>query len=239
MYRLRGRASAKAWGLLCLLFLRHHTLSADPARRQLLHDHLIQSVNSAARRVPIWPFYLAGAGWAAWLFYLAATGGLGVEPIEALEHRYGKLALQFFIAVLAITPLRRFLGLNFLRFRRMLGLMTFFFVLAHLLVWALLDVQSVARVWADIVKRPYITVGMSAFVLLLPLAVTSNNLSLRRLGAAAWRRLHRLTYPAAVLGAVHYIWLAKGFQLEPILYTTAILVLLALRIRFPVRRVAA
>ena len=203
-----------------------------------MSEPLVQFVNSQSRRLPIWPFYLIGFAWAGWLFFLAATGALGVEPIEALEHRYGKLALQLFIVVLAITPLRRHVGLNFLRFRRMLGLLTFFFVLAHLMVWALLDVQSVERVWADIVKRPYITVGMTAFVLLVPLAITSNNRCLRRLGAATWRRLHRLTHPAAILGAIHYLWLVKGFQIEPILYTAAILGLLALRIRLPERRIA-
>jgi len=187
-------------------------------------------INGALRRVPAWPLYIVAAGWAGWLFYLGATGGLGVEPIEALEHRYGALALQALILSLAITPLQRLVGIKLIKFRRAIGLIAFFFVLAHFAVWALLDVGAVSAIWADIVKRPYVTVGMVGFVLLIPLAVTSNNLSLRKMGAAAWRKLHKLAYPAAVLGAVHFVWLAKGFQIEPLLYLLAVLGLLAFRL---------
>lgn len=189
------------------------------------------TINRTLRRVPAWPLYLLGAGWAAWLFWLGLTGGLGVEPINALERRYGELGLQLLVLGLMVTPLRRWTGVNLLKFRRAIGLLAFFFILAHFTVWALLDVQSLARVWADIVKRPYVTVGMAAFVMMIPLALTSNNLSLRRLGAAAWRRLHWLTYPVAVLGAVHYLWLAKGFQIEPLVYLGLVLALLATRLR--------
>ena len=171
---------------------------------------------------------------APWLFYLGLTGGLGVEPIEALEHRYGELALQFLIAGLAVTPLRQFTGLNLLRFRRAIGVITFFYVMCHLLVWLFLDVQIWSQIWADIVKRPYVTIGMAGFVALLPLAVTSNDWSLRKLGAARWRSLHKLVYPAALLGGLHFVWLAKGFQLEPLLYMAAIVGLLVLRL--PKRR---
>ncbi|WP_172677002.1 protein-methionine-sulfoxide reductase heme-binding subunit MsrQ [Aestuariivita boseongensis] len=197
-----------------------------------LTDH----INTTARRVPIWLVYIVCALPAPWFVYLGATGGLGVEPIQELEHRLGELALQFMVAGLAITPLRRHMGVNLLRFRRAIGLITFYYVLCHLLVWLFLDVQVWSRIWADIIKRPYITIGMLAFTLLIPLAVTSNNWSVRKLGAA-WRQMHKLVYPAAVLGALHYIWLAKGFQLEPLLYMAAILVLLALRL--PKRRVRA
>ena len=96
-------------------------------------------------------------------------------------------------------------------------------------MFAVLDVQSVSRVWIEIVKRPYVTVGMASFLMLIPLAVTSNNLSVRKLGAATWRKLHKLTYPAAILGAVHYLWLVKGFQIEPIIYLVIILGLIATR----------
>lgn len=195
----------------------------------------VDSLNGALRRVPPWVLYVAGAGWAAWLFWLGLTGGLGAEPITELEHRYGELALNLLVAGLAVTPLRRFAGVNLMPFRRAIGVLCFFFVLAHLLVWAVLDVQTPARVWADIVERPYVTIGMAGFLLLLPLGLTSNTWSVRKMGAAAWRRLHRLVYPAAVLGALHYLWLAKGFQWEPLLYMGAILALLALRL-VPVRR---
>ena len=108
-------------------------------------------------------------------------------------------------------------------------MIAFFFVLAHFLVWAILDVQSVAGIVSDILERPYITIGMAAFLLLIPLGLTSNDRSVRKLGAAAWKKLHKLVYPAAVLSALHYVWLAKGFQLEPLIYTGLILGLLALR----------
>lgn len=201
---------------------------------------MIDTLNSNLRRIPAWTIYIVGAAWAAWLFYLGLTGGLGVEPINALEREYGEIGLKLLVAGLAITPLRKYAGLNLLKFRRALGVTTFFYILAHFLVWAVLDVQSLSRVWEEIVKRPYVTVGMLSFVLMIPLAVTSNNLSLRKLGAASWRKLHKLTYPIAVLGAVHYLWLVKGFQLEPIVYLGIILGLLATRMTWQKRaRVAA
>lgn len=199
---------------------------------------VIQRSNIALRRVPASLLYILGAGWAAWLFWLAATGGLGVEPIEALEHRYGKLALQLIVFGLLVTPLRRWTGLNLMPFRRAIGVTAFFYVVAHLLVWAILDVQTLAVIWADIVKRPYVTIGMAGFALLLPLAVTSNDLAVRRLGAARWRVIHKLAYPAAILGGLHYIWLSKGVQIEPLAYFAAIIMLLALRIRARRPRVA-
>lgn len=191
---------------------------------------LVSPINDGLRRVPPAIIYVLAAAWAVWLFWLGATGGLGAEPINALEREYGDMALKLLVASLAVTPVRKFLGINLLRFRRAIGLSCFFFVLAHVLVWALLDLQSLSAIWADIVKRPYVTVGMAAFLMLIPLAATSNNLSLRRMGAASWRRLHKLSYPAAILGALHYIWIAKGFALEPLLYMAAILVLLGLRL---------
>jgi len=190
----------------------------------------MDAINGALRLMPVWAVYLVGLLPAPWLLYLALTGGLGVEPIEALEHRLGELALQFLVAGLAVTPLRQYLRLNLMRFRRAIGLLAFCYASLHLAVWLFLDVQIAAQIWADIVKRPYVTVGMLAFLLLVPLAVTSNNWSVRRLGPQ-WRRLHRLVYPAALLAAVHFIWLAKGFQLEPLVYLAIIVALLALRLR--------
>ena len=190
---------------------------------------LVTEINTSVRSVPVWLVWLAGLMPSVWFLYLGLTGGLGVEPIKALEHELGKVALQLLVVGLAITPMRRYLGLNLIRFRRAIGLLTFTYVVLHLLVWLVLDVQDLARVWADIVKRPYVTIGFVAFVLMIPLAVTSNNLSVRRLGPQ-WRRLHRLTYVVAVLGAVHFIWLSKGFQIEPLVYLGVILTLLVLRL---------
>ena len=199
---------------------------------------LAGTVNSALRRVPAWPLYIVAVFPPVWFFYLGLTGGLGAEPIEALEHKIGELALQLFVLVLAITPIRDWFGINLVKFRRALGLIVFFYVLFHLLVWLVLDLQF-SGFWADILKRPYITIGMIAFALLIPLAVTSNNWSIRKLGPLGWRRLHKLTYAAGILGAVHFVMLAKGFQIEPLIYLGAILVLLAARIKLPKRSVTA
>lgn len=187
------------------------------------------AINSYARRVPIWLVYIVGTLPAPFLFYQGLTGALGVEPIKALEHEYGELALQLLIAGLVFTPLRRHLGVNLMRFRRSIGVLSFVYVALHLLVWLVLDVQVLSQIWADILKRPYITVGMLGALLMLPLAVTSNNWSVRKLGAA-WRTLHKLVYGAVVLGAVHFIMLTKGLQLEPMVYLALTLILLALRL---------
>ncbi|MFC3613838.1 protein-methionine-sulfoxide reductase heme-binding subunit MsrQ [Lutimaribacter marinistellae] len=189
----------------------------------------METVNATLRRVPVWLVYVIGLLPAPWFVWLGATGGLGVEPIAALEHELGQLALQLLILGLAVTPLRRHLGLNLMKFRRAIGVLCFAYVVLHLMVWLVLDLQTLDRVWADIVKRPYITIGFAAFLLLLPLAVTSNNRSVRLLGAG-WRNLHKLVYPAAILAVVHFVMLRKGIQLEPLLYLTAILVLLLLRL---------
>ncbi|MHC0054156.1 protein-methionine-sulfoxide reductase heme-binding subunit MsrQ [Actibacterium sp. D379-3] len=199
---------------------------------------LADFLNARLRRFPAWPLYIVGMLPAAWFLWLGLTGGLGVEPIRGLEHALGKTGLKLLVAVLAVTPLRRFTGVSLLRFRRALGLLAFFYILLHLAVWLFLDVQDWGRIWADIVKRPYITIGMAGFVLMLPLALTSNTWSVRRLGLK-WRQLHRLTYPAAVLGALHFVMLVKGWQIAPLIYLLAIGALLALRFRPARRRVAA
>lgn len=200
---------------------------------------LAQTINAWLRRVPVWPVYTIGALPPAWFFWLGLTGGLGVEPIKALEHRLGEIALQALIAALAVTPLRRFTGVSLLRFRRAIGLVAFYYVTCHLAVWLLLDVQIPALIWADIVKRPYITIGMAALLLLLPLAITSNDWSVRSLGPLRWRRIHWLAYPATVLGAVHFVMVAKGWQIEPLVYLGVILALLVARIPPARRSVAA
>ncbi|MBL4811260.1 MAG: protein-methionine-sulfoxide reductase heme-binding subunit MsrQ [Rhodobacteraceae bacterium] len=192
---------------------------------------MVDKLNKMMRRVPAWLIYIIGAAWAGWLFWLALTGQMGPEPINSLERAYGEVAIKLLVAVLAITPLRKYAGLNLLKFRRALGVTMFFYVLAHFCVWALLDVGSAARVWADIVKRPYVTVGMVAFLISLPLAVTSNNMSLRKLGGATWRKLHKLTYLIPPLAALHYIWLSKGFQIEPLVYLAIFALLLGLRFK--------
>ena len=190
-----------------------------------------QSINGGLRRIPAWTIYIVGVIYAGWEFWRALNqmGPYLVEPINVLERSYGEVALILLVAGLAVTPLRKWSGVNLIKFRRAIGVTAFFYVLAHFLVFAILDVQSVSRVWEEIVKRPYVTVGMASFLMLIPLAVTSNNLSIRKIGAGAWRKLHKLAYPAAVLGTIHYLWLVKGFQLEPIIYCVVVLGLIGTR----------
>ncbi|MBE3640600.1 protein-methionine-sulfoxide reductase heme-binding subunit MsrQ [Mangrovicoccus algicola] len=180
-------------------------------------------------RLPAWPVYPLAVLPVIWLFWQGATGRIGIEPVEAVEHRLGLWALWALLAGLAVTPLRRLAGLNLMRFRRAIGLVAFFYLCCHLLTWAVLDVQGLAAAWADIVRRPYVTVGMAGLLLLLPLAATSWNGAIRRMGGRAWRRLHRLVYPAVLLGAVHFVMLRKGWQLEPLLYLGLAIVLIAAR----------
>lgn len=200
---------------------------------------IVDRLNGALRKVPAWTIYIAGAAWAGWLFYLGLTGGLGAEPINALEREYGEIALKLIVLGLIVSPVRKYVGVNLIKFRRAIGVTAFFFVLAHFLVWVVLDVQSAARVWTEIVKRPYVTVGMVGFVLLIPLAITSNNRMVKRLGGATWKKLHKLTYPIAILGVVHYIWLSKGFQIEPLMYLVIVLALLATRVKLAKFRATA
>ncbi|MGH1579217.1 protein-methionine-sulfoxide reductase heme-binding subunit MsrQ [Planktotalea sp.] len=198
---------------------------------------IVDRTNKFARRIPAWLVYIMGGLPAGWFLYLGVTGGLGAEPIKALEHELGEFALKLLIAGLCITPLRKHLGVNLIKFRRAIGIMTFVYVCLHLLVWLVLDVQIVSQIWADILKRPYITVGMAGFALMIPLAMTSNNMSVRALGPK-WRKLHKLTYPVAFLGALHFVMVAKGIQLEPLIYMAVVLGLLALRIPRRSARVA-
>ena len=192
---------------------------------------LTDTINTAVRRIPAWPIYIVGILPVLWLFYAAVTGGLGVEPVKVLEHELGEIGLQLIVLGLCITPLRRFGGINLIKYRRAIGLLAFFYVLMHFLVWLVLDMGLLwQQALTDIYKRPYITMGMAGLLLMLPLALTSNNWSVRRLGAAGWRRLHQLTYLAALAGAVPYVWLVKAWPVEPFVYLGVILALLALRI---------
>lgn len=189
-----------------------------------------QRVTAGARRIPEWCVYIVGALPAPFLFWQGLTGRLGIEPIEVLEHEYGQLALQLLLAGLAITPLWRFTGVNLVKFRRPLGLLAFFYLCLHFLVWLLLDVQILSQAWADILKRPFVSFGMAGFVLLIPLAATSTRAAIRRMGPKAWGRLHRLVYVAVGLGVLHFIMGRKGLQYEPLIYAGILMVLLGLRL---------
>jgi sulfoxide reductase heme-binding subunit YedZ len=188
------------------------------------------SLNGALRRVPTWAVYGLGLVPLAVLIWQALSGALGIDPVKTLEHQLGLTALQLLLAGLLVTPLRRWAGINLLRYRRAIGLLAFLYAVLHLLVWVLLDLQlRWSEIGADLVKRPYIIVGMLALACLVPLAATSNGWSVRRLGAAGWQRLHRLTYVAVLLGALHYLLLVKVWSAEPLFYALAAAALVALR----------
>lgn len=167
----------------------------------------------------------------AWLFWLGWEGELGVNPVETLSHRTGDWSLRFLLLTLAVTPLRRLSGWNWLqKFRRMLGLFTFFYVCLHFSVYLIFDqFFDWQAIVADVAKRPYITVGFAGFLLLIPLAATSTSGMMKRLGRN-WQRLHRLVYPIGVLGVLHYLWLVKADITEPLLYGGVLAVLLGYRL---------
>jgi sulfoxide reductase heme-binding subunit YedZ len=162
-----------------------------------------------------------------------AIGGftLGANPIEELIHRFGWWGLTFLLITLAVTPLRRVTGLNWLlRFRRMLGLFAFFYILMHFLTYAGLDQGfALAYIVEDIVERPYITIGMLGLLLLIPLAVTSTKGMMRRLGRR-WQTLHRLVYAVAILGVWHFYWQVKQDIVEPLIFAGILTVLLGFRV---------
>lgn len=191
---------------------------------------IIQRINVAIRRIPAWPIYVLFPLPGLWFFWEALNDRLGANPIQVLEHRYGEFGLQLLILVLLITPIQRLSKISLLKFRRAIGVMAFVYVLAHMLTWVVLDQNiDIGAIWTEIVKRPYITIGMFGFLVLLPLAITSNNLSVRRLGPKLWRRLHQLTYVAAIAGAAHYLLLVKGWPSKPIIYAFVVVVLLLIR----------
>jgi methionine sulfoxide reductase heme-binding subunit len=173
--------------------------------------------------------------WLGWQWAVLLGGhpsDLGVNPVEATNRFLGDTALRVLLITLAITPLRDLTGYAPLtRLRRMAGLFAFFYVCLHLTSYLGLDLFfSLAKLWKDIVKRTYITLGMSAFALLLPLALTSTHAALRRLGPRRWALLHTLIYPAAILAVVHHVFMAKGFQIMPLVHGVILLFLLGWRV---------
>lgn len=174
------------------------------------------------------------------LAYGLASDSLGANPIEALSRGLGDWTLRFLLITLAVTPLRRLSGINWLlRLRRMLGLYTFFYGLLHFLSYVWLDqFFDWSAILKDIGKRPFITVGFASFLLLIPLAATSNNAMIRRLGARRWQALHRLVYAIAVFGVLHYWWLVKKDISQPALYAGILALLLGSRLYWALRNVS-
>jgi sulfoxide reductase heme-binding subunit YedZ len=197
---------------------------------------------AAQSRAPAWtwPAWLGPGSWAvyalglvpaAWTFHLAVSDQLGADPLKVLERSLGLWALRFLVIGLAITPLRRLGGPNLIRWRRTIGLLAFLYAALHVTVYVWLDQGlDLGLIWKDIVKRPYITVGLAAFLILIPLAVTSNATLIKRLGGAAWQRLHRWVYVAAAAAALHFIMLVKAWPAEPFVYAAIVAALLLFRV---------
>lgn len=165
------------------------------------------------------------------LLVLGAVGGLGANPIEFITRSTGTWTLVGLLVTLSVTPMRRLTGrAELARYRRMLGLFTFFYAALHFITYVSLDqFFDPAAIASDIIKRPFITVGFTAFVLLVPLAATSSNAMMRRLGRR-WRPLHRLIYLIALLGVIHYLWQVKKDVTEPLIYGAVLILLMALRL---------
>lgn len=166
---------------------------------------------------------------------LVTTGdspALGPNPVEYITHYTGDWTIRFLLITLSITPFRKFFNQPKLaRYRRMLGLFAFFYVCLHFLTWFVLDkFFSLSDMWADILKRRYITVGMLGFALLIPLAVTSTAGWVRRMGFVKWQRLHRLIYFAALAGVIHYYWLVKSDVRLPLMYGAILAILMLFRL---------
>ena len=191
-------------------------------------------------QVPKIAVYVVGFIPAVWFFYQGINDRLGADPMRYLEQALGLWALRFLIASLTVTPLRQLLGVNLLRYRRALGLLAFYYAALHLLTYLVLDQGlDLAAIWADIVKRPYITIGMATFIVLIPLAATSNNAAIRRLGGQTWARLHRLVYAAAIGAALHFLLVVKSWPPEPLVYGAIVLALLGYRLVRSLARRAA
>jgi sulfoxide reductase heme-binding subunit YedZ len=181
-----------------------------------------------ALKVAVWALCLAPL---ALLLYRAGTGDLSANPISFVTNWLGDWTLRLLLASLAMTPLRILFGLSWpLALRRLLGLFAFAYATLHFGVWMVLDhFFDWPQMGADILKRPYVTVGMTALALMVPLAATSTAAAIRRLGGGNWQRLHRLAYAIGVCGVLHYLWLAKKANPEPYYYAAVLALLLAIR----------
>jgi sulfoxide reductase heme-binding subunit YedZ len=174
----------------------------------------------------------------AWLLWAAASDGLGANPVEKLTHETGQWTLRLLLVTLALSPLRQWSGTAaWLRFRRLAGLYSFFYCCCHFSIWFIADHSlDVGEMLDDVIKRPYITLGFSAFLLLWPLALTSNRAMLHRLGRR-WKTLHQLVYLILLLGILHFLWLVKADYLQPTIYAIIAVILLAHRVG-PLKRLS-
>jgi len=190
------------------------------------------TVTQWTRRVGKPVVFLAGLGPFLWLVYNAFFGDLGVNPVETITNTTGLWTLRLLVVTILVTPLRWVTGFNpVIQFRRMIGLFAFFYGALHFMTYFVLDLSFMFDgLWEDVVKRPYITVGFTAFVLMLPLAITSTQGWIRRMGGKKWNLLHKLVYVSAVLGVLHYVWKVKVDEPTPYIYGAIVAVLLAARV---------
>lgn len=181
----------------------------------------------------IWALYAVGLMPGLYAFYLGIFGGLGADPVRAFEHLLGLWAFRFLCLGLAVTPLRDLLGINLIAYRRALGLLAFYYVLAHFAVYLTLDRGLIlSSIVGDILKRPYIMLGMAGLLMLIPLALTSNQWSIRRLGQR-WNKLHKLIYPILLVAILHYALSLKVIDPEAAFYIAVTIILLGYRLARP------
>ena len=192
---------------------------------------MVRDLADRLRRLPNGIVWLLGAFPLALLVWDIFTGGLGIDPVRDIEHRLGRTALYFVIGSLCFTPALRLFRINLVKFRRPVGLVAFSYAALHFATWIVLDMGFLwSQIVADIVKRPYLILGMIALTILTVMAVTSGNRVLRKLGPVRWRRIHRMIYAAAPIAVLHWLISHKIWPVWGITMGTAVLLLLALRV---------
>ncbi|MAV44528.1 MAG: sulfoxide reductase heme-binding subunit YedZ [Euryarchaeota archaeon] len=197
---------------------------------------LFDLVRASVRRLRSWHIYVSLLVPLLFLTYDLLSGRLGVDPMRAIEKSLGVTAIYILILTLCITPFSTLTGINFIRFRRAFGLMSFFYIILHFSTWLLLDMQlRWVEIAESLTRKPFIVFGMMGFLLLIPLAATSNNYSMKRLGKY-WPKLHKLIYAAIILGGVHYLMMEKTLQNDAIITFIIIIVLISLRF-FKLRKI--
>lgn len=191
---------------------------------------LLSRLSSRSRAVSIWGLYVFGLMPGLWGFWQGASGQIAGDPVRVFEHLLGLWALRFLCLTLAVTPLRQLTDINLLPWRRALGLLAFWYVLAHFAVYLTLDRgMDLSTIAGDLTRRPYIMLGMAGLVMLVPLALTSNRWSMRRLGRR-WVRLHRLVYVVLLAGVLHYALSLKVLDGQAIFYLAMASLLLGYRL---------
>ena len=206
------------------------------ATKTLNLKSLFDLVRASVRRLRSWHIYVSLLVPLLFLTYDLLSGRLGVDPMRAIEKSLGVTAIYILILTLCITPFSVLTGINFIRFRRAFGLMSFFYIILHFSTWLLLDMQlRWVEIAESLTRKPFIVFGMMGFLLLIPLAATSNNYSMKRLGKY-WQKLHKLIYVAIILGGIHYLMMEKTLQNDAIITFIIIIALISLRF-FKIRKI--